>query len=106
MPEPINEQENMFLLSLTAHMFLLGIKKIAGNRWVYDSNQSALNYESWANWTDRDPFPRAGQGNCVSMVRNRGNEFTGHRPQDWSNNNCEMFDQDQPKSLICQKSGK
>ena len=109
LPEPKDEQENQFLHSFNAQRFLLGINKNAKDQWIYDSDNSALTWVSWANWEGQDegPFPRQDHGNCVSMVRNTGNEFTGHRSQDWANNNCASNAdiQGQLKSLICQKSG-
>ena len=104
LPEPKDAAENAFLDVYSSHRFLLGIQKVS-NQWVYDSDQSNITWVSWASWRQEKGWQD--NGNCVSMVRNTGNEFTGHRSQDWANNNCASNAdiQGKLKSLICQKSG-
>ena len=111
LPEPKDAAENAFLDVYSPHRFLLGIQRNVANQRVYDSDQSNITWVSWANWQQhRGPFPWEDNNwhwDCVSTVRNRGIEYTGHRTQDWANNDCasNAYIQSHPKSLICQKSG-
>ena len=104
LPEPKDAAENAFLDVYSSHRFLLGIQKVS-NQWVYDSDQSNITWVSWASWRQEKGWQD--NGNCVSMVRNRGTEFTGHDPLDWMNSNClsNIYIRNNPRSLICQKSG-
>ena len=105
LPEPKNEHENLFLDGLDAYRFVLGIKRYGG-QWVFDIDGSYyVRWFSWASWTDYEPWPREGHGDCVSMICEVNNIYSGHRPQDWVNSPCEHsshYDQ-QGKSLVCQK---
>ena len=88
--------------------FLLGINNNKDEyQWVFDSDESPVTWMSWVEWKDYDSYPRYEDGrNCVSMVRQRGEEYDGHRTHDWINFPCESTDfiDARPKSLVCQKS--
>ena len=107
LPEPRDEQENLFLDSLAAERFALGINyNNVDDQWVFESDGSRLTWLSWANWQGQESWPRKTSGNCVSMICHKGKEYTGHRTRDWTNLPCESdsyFDQ-RPRSLVCQKS--
>ena len=69
LPEPRDEQDNLFLDSLGAERFVLGINdnKVEG-QWVFESDGSPVNWLSWANFQGRESWPRKTNGNCVSMT--------------------------------------
>ena len=104
LPEPRDEQDNLFLDSLGAERFVLGIndKKVEG-QWVFDSDGSPLTWFSWATYS---PWPRTGNGHCVSVLCHESKQNAGHRTQDWTNFPCNSnaYIQARPKSLICQKN--
>ena len=107
LPEPKDQQENYFLNSLGSEKFVLGIKKVGQNEWVFDSDGSAVNWFPWASWDTVEDAPRGGAGmDCVAMLRNHGKQYTGSKSQDWFDIKCgyvELYDKE-PTSLICQKS--
>ena len=102
LPEPRDEEENLFLDSLGSDKFVLGIRQVNG-QWVFDSDGSDVNWKSWASWRDYNDPPR-GQ-DCVAMLRHHGNDWAGSRSQDWFDISCESNDylNNLPSSLVCQK---
>ena len=105
LPEPRNEQENLFLNSLGSEMFTLGIndEEVEG-QWVFDSDGSPLTWFSWAKFRDYPDAPNGGRNqNCAMMRRNFDSQHVGHRDQDWGDFWCNSKSQDQPKSLICEQ---
>ena len=107
LPEPRDEQENLFLDSLGADTFILGITDEAEEgQWVFDSDGSALTWFSWVNYGDHADPPKQGRnGNCAVMLRLTEKSLRGHRTQDWTDFNCnsDAFHEKNPKNLICQK---
>ena len=107
LPEPRNEEENNFLVSLDLDMFVLGIndKKVEG-RWVYDSDSSPLTWFYWFNGT-RNQFNyrwyEKTNLNCVMMVRTLPGSLV---LSTWSIYRCEskMFDVFS-KQLVCERQG-
>ena len=107
LPEPRDEQENLFLDSLASEMFLLGINdsQVEG-QWVYASDGSLVVWKSWVNWRDYPDSPRVDRGqNCAGMLRHHNKQHVGHRSQDWFNLPCPSsnYFESKPKSLICEK---
>ena len=102
MPEPRNQQDNLFLDSLATDMFVLGIndKQVAGHR-VFDSDQSTV---IWFNWAPTRPRER--DGHCVAFLGKYHLVHAGYSSEEWFNLNCESEDyfKDKPKSLVCQRS--
>ena len=107
LPEPRDEQENLFLDSLGADMFVLGINdKTVEAEWVFDSDGSPLTSLSWVNWRDFPDPPRGGSdANCAFMLRHHNHDLAGHRSQDWTDFPCTSgsYWEIRSKSLVCQK---
>ena len=103
MPEPRNQQENLFLDSLATDMFVLGIndKQVAGHRG-FDTDHITVTWFAWApNW------PRTGRNEyCVAMLGTHHRNFAGYSSEQWFNFRCESEDyfKNRPKSLVCQRN--
>ena len=107
LPEPRNQQENLFLNSLGSDQFILGINdQQTEGHWVFDTDGSPVTWFSWVDWRDYTDPPKQGRdGNCAIMLRQWQEGISGHRPQDWGDTSCNTtaYRQGIPKSLICQK---
>ena len=100
LPEPKDLQEHLFVDSLNATRFLLGIKRNGAGQWLYESDGSPPSPD-WLSWYNG----REGNGNCVSYVHHRGVRINLFHPELWFNTECESNNPipATPKSLICQK---
>ena len=109
LPEPRDEQENLFLDSLGADTFVLGINdKMVEGQWVFDTDGLPLTWLSWVKWVpEKYPdAPREGRdGNCAAMLCHQSETVAGHRSQDWRDFACSSTDymEEGKKSLVCQK---
>ena len=107
LPEPRDEQENLFLDSLGSDTFVLGITDEAvEGQWVFESDGSPLTWFSWMHYTHYPERPNSGRnGNCAVMTRRTEDHLSGHRSQDWNDFSCNSnpYLEELPKSLICQK---
>ena len=105
LPEPRDEEENLFLDSLGSDKFVLGIRQVNG-QWVFDSDESEVTWKSWAHWANYPDPPRGGA--CVAMLRNHEQAVEGTRSQDWFDIPCKSksYLDNRPSSLVCQKYSK
>ena len=107
LPEPRDEQENLFLDSLGADTFVLGINdKAVEGQWVFDSDGSPVNSSSWVKYTNLTDTPRNVTNlNCAVMLRHHNEDLAGHRRQDWQDIPCTStyYLEGRKKSLVCQK---
>ena len=104
LPEPKDEQENLFLDSLGSDKFVMGIKQVQ-DEWVFVTDGSPVTWKSWVSWRDYPDPPRGGSFHCVAMLRTHGTTWVGSRSQDWFDLPCESssYLDNLPTSLVCQK---
>ena len=103
LPEPRSEEENQFLNSLGSDMFTLGMTdREKEGQWIWDSDQSPVNYSSWY-LAQKKPAPNGGTyENCARMIRRYGGKKTKDNRADWDDYAC-YWRSRVPKSLVCQR---
>ena len=107
LPEPRDEKENQFVNELGTNIFLLGINKIKGDEWRFDSDGSRVIYN---NWEPGHPDSEKTGKDCAIMERSH--LFPqGHRnlPATWIDVSCKPGGQseysDRTKHLVCESAG-
>ena len=99
LPEPKTSDNNAFLSSLKADMFVLGMRDVEMNgNWLYDSWRRPVVLNNWASSDQQS-------GDCAVMLQNTFRDRSDHDPQSWLSIPCSSNQEydSKPKSLVCQR---
>ena len=93
LPKPMDEQENNYLMNLTAHSFFIGINdEKTESLWVYDGDEKPV---QWTDWVDGEP--NSPTGDCALILTWAGDE------RGWFDDNCKG---NLGTTVICERNGK